>query len=96
MSLSDELLAKRPQVLAIAARHGAGNVRVFGSVARGEDDADSDYDLVVEFLPGTGLFEHAALVGELEALLGRRVDVVSERGLRPRVRERVMAEARPL
>ena len=77
----------------IAEKHGARNVRVFGSVARGEADSKSYIDLLVEFKRGTTLLGHAALVQELEDLLGVRVDVVSERGLRDRVRERVLREA---
>ena len=93
MYLNDLLKSRREEILRIAAKHGAQNVRVFGSVARGEADSKSDIDLLVEFKPGTTLLGHAALVQELEDLLGVRVDVVSERGLRDRVRERIMQEA---
>ncbi len=93
MYLNDLLKSRREEILRIAAKHGAQNVRVFGSVARGEADLKSDIDLLVEFKRGTTLLGHAALVQELEDLLGVRVDVVSERGLRDRVRERVMREA---
>ena len=86
----------RGEILRLAAAHGARNVRIFGSVARGESGAESDLDLLVEFEPGTSLLDHAALQIELEAVLGRRVNVASERGLRPRVRERVLRETRPL
>jgi len=95
-ALAPEISEKRVQILLVAAAHGARNVRVFGSVARGDSGAESDVDLLVEFEPGRSLLDHAALQIELEALLGRRVDVASERGLRPRVRERVLREARPL
>jgi predicted nucleotidyltransferase len=93
MYLNDLLKSRREEILRIAARHGARNVRVFGSVARGEADSQSDIDLLVEFKRGTTLLGHAALVQELEDLLGVKVDVVSERGLRDRVRERVLREA---
>ncbi|NPV62939.1 MAG: nucleotidyltransferase family protein [Methanotrichaceae archaeon] len=93
MYLNDLLKSKRKEILRIAAKHGARNVRVFGSVARGEADFQSDIDLLVEFKRGTTLLGHAALVLELEDLLGVKVDVVSERGLRDRVRERVLREA---
>lgn len=93
MHLDDLLRSKRDDILAIAARHGAYNVRVFGSVARGEADLQSDIDLLVQFKPGTTLFGHAVLVQELEELLGVKVDVVSERGLRERIRDRVLNEA---
>lgn len=86
----------RNEILAIAARHGARNVRLFGSVARGEADERSDIDLVVDFDPERSLLDHAALSLELQELLGREVDVVSGRGLKPSIRERVMAEAVPL
>jgi predicted nucleotidyltransferase len=91
-----DLYSRRGEILRVAATHGARNVRVFGSMARGESGPDSDLDLLVEFEPGRSLLDHAALQTELEALLGRRVDVASERGLRPRIRERVLREARPL
>lgn len=93
MYLNDLLKSRREEILRIAAKHGAQNVRVFGSVARGEADIQSDIDLLVEFKRGTTLLGHAALVQELEDLLGVKVDVVSERGLRDRVRERVLREA---
>ena len=72
---------------------GARNVRLIGSVARGDDRADSDLDLLVELDKGRSLLDHAALMIELEALLGCKVDVATEQGLRPRVRDRVLAEA---
>ncbi len=96
MSVQDLLKEKREEILQIAARHGARNVRVFGSVVRGEADAASDIDLLVTLQPGTTLLDHAALILELEDLLGCKVDVASDRGLRPRVKERVMSEALPL
>ena len=96
MPLDRVLQEKRNAILEIAALHGATNVRVFGSVARGDDDGSSDIDLLVEFAPGVGLLRHGALVRELEALLGRKVDVISDRGLRPRIRQRVLMEAVPL
>ncbi len=93
MYLNDLLKSRRDEILEIAARHGAHNVRVFGSVARGEADSQSDVDLLVEFKRGTTLLSHAALINELEELLGVKVDVVSERGLRERIRDRVLSEA---
>jgi predicted nucleotidyltransferase len=70
MYLNDLLKSRRKEILRIAARHGAHNVRVFGSVARDEADSKSDIDLLVEFKRGTTLLGHAALVQELEELLG--------------------------
>jgi uncharacterized protein len=93
MHLNDLLESRRDEIIKIAAEHGAQNVRVFGSVARGEADSQSDIDLLVEFKRGTTLLGHAALIDDLEDLLGVKVDVVSERGLRERVRVRVLSEA---
>jgi len=96
MNLRDMLESKRNDILRIAERHGASDVCIFGSVARGEADDRSDIDLLVELDPGRSLLDHAALVVELEDLLGRRVDVVTVRGLKERVRHRVLEEAVPL
>ena len=89
----DSLMSNREQILAIAARHGARHVRVFGSVVRGEDGPESDVDLLVEFEPGRGLLNHAALIEELQDLLGCKVDVASNNGLKPRIKQRVIEEA---
>ena len=90
----DELVGnKREEVLRIAERHGARNVRVFGSVARGEAMPDSDVDFLVDMEPGRSLLDLGGLLMDLQELLGRRVDVVTERGLRDRVRQRVLREA---
>jgi predicted nucleotidyltransferase len=96
VGINEILSEKREQILAIAARYGARNVRVFGSVARGDADENSDVDFIVEFDESSSLMDHAAMMLELEALLGRRVDIAPEKCLRPRVRERVMQEAVPL
>ena len=93
---STDLDSLRSEILRVASAHGARNVRVFGSVARGDSGPESDLDLLVDFEPGRSLLDHAAMQLELEALVGRNVDVASERGLRPRVRDRVLSEARPL
>jgi uncharacterized protein len=93
MDLQTLLKDKRSQILAVAAHHGASNVRIFGSLARGEEDEHSDIDLLVSFDPDRSLLDHAALLIEMESLLGCRVDVVSDRGLRPRVREHVLRDA---
>lgn len=92
----EELRARRQEILAICAQHGAGNVRVFGSVARGEQDADSDLDLLVDFAPGASLFTWGGLIGALEDLLGCAVDVAEPPSLKERLRPRVLAEAVPL
>jgi predicted nucleotidyltransferase len=84
---------KRAEILRIATKHGASNVRIFGSVARGEARFDSDVDVLVDLEPGRSLLDHVALQLELEELLGCRVDVVTERGLKPGIRERVLQDA---
>ena len=91
-----ELAQLRAEILAAAARHGASNVRVFGSVARGEADAASDVDFLVDFEPGRSLLDLAGLLIDLEDLLGHRVDVVTEPDLKARIRQRVLAEAVPV
>ena len=88
-----QLARVRTEILAAAARHGATNVRVFGSVARGDADAASDVDFLVDFEPGRSLLDLANLLVELEDLLGPPVDVVTEPGLKARIRQRVLAEA---
>lgn len=93
----DELLKEhREEILRIAARHGARNVRVFGSVARGEADEKSDIDVLVELESGRSLLDLGGLWSELNDLLGGNVDVVTVNGLRERIRERVLKEAVPL
>jgi Predicted nucleotidyltransferases len=77
----------------VCARYGAHNVHVFGSVVRGEADEQSDIDLMVDFEPGRSLLDHAGLWLELQDLLGVKVDVVSSRGIKARIRERVLQEA---
>ena len=90
------LKEKRDEILRIAAKHGARNVRVFGSLVRGEAGAQSDIDLLVEFEPGRSLLDQAALALDLEDLLGRKVDVVTEGGLYWLLRRRILREARAL
>ena len=93
----DELLGqKRQDILRLAAQHGAYNVRVFGSVARGEASPDSDVDFLVELEPDKSLFDLGALLMDLQNLLGREVDVVTEQGLHWYIRDRVVQEAQPL
>jgi predicted nucleotidyltransferase len=87
------LQEKRGTILQIAAKHGAHNIRVFGSVARGEADEQSDIDFLVDLEPGRNLLDLGGLLMDLQALLGRHVDVVTERGLKPRLRDRVLNEA---
>ncbi|MCP4591024.1 MAG: nucleotidyltransferase [bacterium] len=96
MDSREVLAGKREKIVAIAARYGARNVRVFGSVARGDADDKSDVDFVVDFDDGASLMDHAGLLMELQELLGRKVDVAPEKYLRPRLRDRVLEEAVPL
>lgn len=93
MSLDARLKNNREAILTIAAKHGAGNVRVFGSSARGDVGPDSDIDFLVDMEPGRSLLDMGGLLMELQDLLGCEVDVVTERGLRDRIRERVLSEA---
>lgn len=90
----DELLRKeRDKILEVAARHGARNVRIFGSAARGEANDQSDVDFLVEMEPGRTLLDMGGLLMDLRELLGRDIDVVTERGLKPRIRARVLRDA---
>ena len=96
MRVEELLKEKREEILRIAARHGARNVRVFGSVARGEADEASDLVFLVEMEPGRSLFDLGGLLVDLQGLLGCKVDVVGERGIKERIRDRVLREAVPL
>jgi predicted nucleotidyltransferase len=94
---ADELLkSRREEILQLAAQNGAYNVRVFGSVARGESRPDSDIDFLVNLEAGRSLLDLARLLRQLEALLDCPVDVMTEAGLRPRLRPQIVKEARPL
>ncbi len=89
-----ELLSqKREDILRIATKHGAYNIRVFGSVARGEAGPDSDIDLLIEKGPTTSSWFPAGLVLELEEVLGHRVEIVTEQALNRHLRDRVLREA---
>lgn len=96
LGVSEVLGEHRARILRIARRYGARDVRVFGSVRRGQAAARSDIDLLVRFRRGTDLFDQMHLEQELGALLRRRVDVVTEQGLHPLVRPQVLFEAEPL
>ncbi|MFZ5864448.1 MAG: nucleotidyltransferase family protein [Thermodesulfobacteriota bacterium] len=96
MSVQGLLKERREEILRIAASHGARNVRVFGSVARGEADESSDVDFLVEMEPDRSLLDLSALLVDLRACLGRKVDVVSEKGLYWLLRRRILKEAKPL
>jgi predicted nucleotidyltransferase len=96
MGIEDVLRDKREEILEIVKRHGADQVRVFGSIARGEARADSDIDLLVRPGPKTSPWFPAGLVLDLEALLGRKVDVLTEKALHWYIRDRILSEAVPL
>ena len=96
MELNELVGRKREDILRIAAQHGASNVRLFGSVARGEARSDSDVDFLVDVGPNHSSWFPAGLLVDLEDLLGCKVDVVTEAGLHWYIRERVLKEAVPL
>ena len=90
------LKTHRKEILETAKRNGALNIRVFGSVARGDNRPDSDIDFLVNLESGRSLLDLARLLRELNTLLGHPVDVITESGLRPRIKSQVLKEARPL
>ena len=94
--MSTLLERHRLEILRIARSHGARRVRVFGSFARGEEREDSDLDVLVDLEPGRDLLDIVAIKQDLEALLGRKVDVVTERAVSPHIRESVLREAAAL
>lgn len=86
----------RAELLALARRRGVSGVRVFGSMSRGDSRDDSDVDLLVTLAPGTSALALGGLLLDAQELLGRRVGVVTEAGLHPALRERIMADTVPL
>ena len=96
MRPSEALAAHRERVLDIAAARGARNVRVFGSVVQGRDTESSDLDLLVEFAPGTSLLRIVGLQLDIAEALGVKVDLCTERELHPALKDRILAEARPV
>ena len=95
-NVAERLHKRRADILRLAAAHGARSVQIFGSVARGEADARSDVDFLVEMEPGRSLFDLGGLQMDLQELLDCEVDIVTVAGLRDRIRERVIREAKPL
>ena len=93
MSTIDILHAKREDVLEVAQRHGVTSIRVFGSVARGDESAESDIDLLITTGANISPWFPAGLIIELEQLLGRHIDIVTESGLNPLLRDQVLTEA---
>ncbi|MGC9949021.1 MAG: nucleotidyltransferase family protein [Bryobacteraceae bacterium] len=96
MAAAQRITAQREEILRIAALHGARNVRLFGSVARGEDTPESDVDLLVDITANTTPWFPGSLTADLEQLLGRRVQVVIRRSLSPLIRDAVLRESVPL
>jgi uncharacterized protein len=96
MGIAEVIDKQRDQILALAAKRGAFNIRVFGSVARGEADSKSDVDFLVDLEDGRSLFDLGGLLMDLQKLLGRNVDVVTEAGLHWYIKDRVLKEAKPV
>ena len=96
MDIKRLLIEKRDDIRAIASKHGAFNIRIFGSVVRGEASLDSDIDFLIDAGPTTSSWFPAGLILDLEEILGRRVEVVTEKALNPYIRDSVLREAVPL
>jgi len=90
------LRGRRAEILAIVAKYGGSNLRVFGSVVRGQANPDSDVDFLVELAPGRSLWDLGGMIADLEDLLGVKADVGTVSSLRPEIKDEVLAEARPL
>jgi predicted nucleotidyltransferase len=93
MEIDKTLREKRDQILAIARQHGARNVRVFGSIARGEGKRDSDLDVLLELEPGRSLLDIVAIKQDLEDLLNTKVDVLTEAAVSPYIRNQILRQA---
>lgn len=91
-----DILSKRKNILSLARQHGAASIRIFGSVARGEERPNSDVDFLVRMEKGRSLLDMGGLLMDLQNLLGCKVDVVSENGLRHRIKDHVLQEAMPI
>jgi uncharacterized protein len=96
MLIEEKLRKHRTEISHLARARGAYNLRVFGSLARGEATDKSDIDILVDLEPGRTLFDLGGLLIDLQGLLDCQVDIVTEKGLRPRIRQQVLAEAIPL
>jgi len=96
MSTLSTLQSKRDEILALAAKHGASNVRLFGSVVRGEDQESSDVDLLVDMQETRSLFDLIGLQQDIEKILGKKVDVLTPNGINRYLKERILGEAAPL
>jgi len=96
MNIEQLLHGRRDEIRNIAAKHGAYNIRIFGSAARGEAGPESDIDFLIDVGPTTSSWFPAGLILDLEEILGRRVEVVTEKALNPYIRDHVLREAIPL
>ena len=96
MAIEDLLQQKRAEILNITRQHGGHNVRVFGSAARGDAGPDSDIDFLIDLEPDRSLLDMGGLLMDLQGLLQRKVDIVTEKGLHWYIKDRVLQEARPL
>lgn len=96
MNIYELLKEKKEEIIQIANSHGAYNIRIFGSVARNEATDTSDIDLIVDIGENLSFFFPGGLVLELEKLLGKKVDIVTEKSLKPRIRDNVLKEAKAL
>ncbi len=96
MTRSEQIQLNRENIIRLAKRYGVIDMRLFGSVARGEDTPESDIDFLVDMEPGRSLFDLGGLLVDLENLLGCKVDVMTEKSLHWYIREKVLREARPL
>ena len=96
MDIAETVQNKKEQILALAAKHGASNIRVFGSVANGTAGEGSDVDFLVDMEKGRSLFDLGGLLMDLQELLKHKVDVVTENGLHWYIKDRVLSEAKPI
>jgi len=96
MGIQELIGDRKDQILAIAAKYGAFNVRIFGSVAQGTADETSDVDFLVDLEKGRSLFDLGGLLMDLQGLLQRKVDVLTENGLHWYIKDRILKEAKPL
>lgn len=96
MGISDLIDDKKEQILALTAKYGASNVRIFGSVARGTADSESDIDFLVDTEAKRSLLDLGGLLIELQQLLNRKVDVATEKGLHWYIKEKVLSEAKKI
>ncbi|MDD3618659.1 MAG: nucleotidyltransferase family protein [Desulfobulbaceae bacterium] len=96
MKLANIIEKKREEIIRLSAKHGAKNIRVFGSVARGDESEDSDIDILVDLEKGRSLLDLSGLLIDLQKLLDRKVDVVTEKSLHWYIRDKILKEAREI